>query len=257
MFKFDMTFDWKKWLKFGWISRAFFFFLFLNLLFVWHPPANGGLKHICLLRQVSRWMKTDTEFKTEWQTKNEWAHDRVKERWERRQGGRREGETLLPIFFPLLPKNQQLLSGSDSAKLISRRECESGEREKTCGDFRKLQPKVAPNDVMLHFVKLLTYAVLLCGETGLLISQTLSWFISYLDQQTQLYSKYCSVMPSYDLMGTLCTCLQSAAPGPLYKMFSLVIRAKSQTSLPMWDAVFQYCGQNSYLFQVEPPHTCI
>lgn len=128
MFKFDMTFDWKKWLKFGWISRDFFFF-FLNLLFVWRPLANGELKHICLLSQVSRWMKTDSEFKTEWQTKNEWAHDRVKERWERsREEGGKERHCC-QFFFPP-SQNQQLLSGSDSAKLISRRECESGEREK-------------------------------------------------------------------------------------------------------------------------------
>lgn len=122
--------------KFRWI-----FPFFWDLLFVWRPLPKGEPTLICLLSQVSCWMKTekDSEFKTGWQKNNERAHEL--ERWDRgsKEGGK--GRHCCQLFFSPSP-NQQLLSGSDSAKLISRRECKSGEREETCGDFRNSSPKL-------------------------------------------------------------------------------------------------------------------
>lgn len=59
--------------------------------------------------------------------------DRERERgMKKKQERRRGGETTLPIFFsllpPPLPKNQPLISASDSAKLISGRQREKGRK---------------------------------------------------------------------------------------------------------------------------------
>lgn len=121
---------------------------------------------------------------------------------------RRGGEMLLPIsFFFLSPPPPQKKPAAHIGQWFSKIDFRTRGRggEKTCGDFRKLWPKLVSSDALLRFVKLLTYAVR---------KEVCSSRRRYLAQQSLLHGKYCLlcnvVTPSCHLMGTLCTCFQLA-----------------------------------------------
>lgn len=132
------------------------------------------------------------------------ARQRDKERWERARKGEERRDVAANFFFLFFlssPKPAahfgQWFSKIDFRKRVREwreRGRGRGGKKKTCGDFRNSCPKL--------------YQMMLCrtlwncshtqsgsaGETGPLLSQTLSQFISYLGRQTQLYSKYCKVL---------------------------------------------------------------
>lgn len=116
-----------------------------------------------------------------------------------REMGKKEGRrNAAANFLPSPPQNQQLILGSDSAKLISGRECESGEREETCGDFRNSSPK-------LHQVMLCCTVWNCSHTTSAYLPDVTVWQLFQPTNPTVQWILQ-SVLPSYNLLDSLGTC---------------------------------------------------
>lgn len=126
------------------------------------PSASPLLEYFTIETEKSSGFKTDEERQKE----KEWDRDRKRYREMRRREGEvgKERHARLPVFFffPFPPSspNQQLILGSDSAKIDFRKRVRDWkERErKTCGDFRNSSPKL--------FQMMLCCTLQNCSHTG-------------------------------------------------------------------------------------------